>query len=395
MKRFVCMLLALVLLLSLAGCGKEKNLDYFSSEEELTVSALLERTLPQTMLSYAGAFQAEYRYEGAENSNTNDYSKTLCFVYDGDYIQANQFLNYDDGQYQRMYFSTNPVENAMYIETKDGPNRVELVDRELQNILDQSLFSMEQYDCEIADYQQSGGTAAFTLYCTQNEMPIQDVEIRMDTKAGVVTDAVCHYYNGGQLFAVCSIKMSYGAGLTVDTSPKDNYIAKYGAPAEAPAGPAPEKEGSSLSEKTGPFTFATKDLAGDSVTYADFVDAKLIMVNYFEADNQTCLETLPDMEKLYQKYREQGFVLLGVFSQEGSEAAVQAAVEEAGLSYPVLYCDTRLQTYRTDYVPSSILVDETGTLITDEPYIGSYDYADWEILIQDCLNGEYPTETEE
>ena len=67
------------------------------------------------------------------------------------------------------------------------------------------------------------------------------------------------------------------------------------------------------------------------------------------------------MEALYKKYKDRGFVLLGVNIDNDSAAAKKMA-EEFKLSFPVLY-DEKQQTsklYKVKAMPSTYIIDRGG-----------------------------------
>lgn len=137
--------------------------------------------------------------------------------------------------------------------------------------------------------------------------------------------------------------------------------------------------------KKGDFTFSTTDLYGDPVSYSDFDDAKLILVNFWEPWCGPCVGEMPDLEELYEKYKDDGLVILGVYYSFGYDYDAKEVVEDKGITYPILRGNGQFQKYTTEYVPTTILVDKNGNVITSEPYIGSNSYSGWERIIKENL----------
>lgn len=156
------------------------------------------------------------------------------------------------------------------------------------------------------------------------------------------------------------------------------------APQETPAPETAVPEATVSPDGSEVLRFETVDVNGEPVSFADFADKKLIMVNLWETWCPPCMGELPDLEALYEKYRGEGFVILGVYSQsELSE--VKSTVESLGIQYPVFEATSDFSRYRTQYVPTTVFVNAAGELMTDEPYIGSMTAAQWEQIITGLL----------
>ena len=69
---------------------------------------------------------------------------------------------------------------------------------------------------------------------------------------------------------------------------------------------------------------------------------------------------------LYQDYREQGFLILGVYGTPGMEDEVDAVLAETGVSYPILHFTEAFEAFQTGYVPTTIFVDSQGHILRRE-----------------------------
>ena len=388
MKRLFCLLLALAMLLSLAACAKEieaPRQNFFESPEEITVDALLERTGTQTMLDYMGGFRADYRDDDAIYDGEFANTISMRFVYDGTNINANQLMDYDSGTYQHMFFTTDPTDPTLYIDSDMGVQSVEMDDSQLQSIMDRSLFGIQNYDCTIDECTDSGDSFALTLNCSLSGELSQKVEMNVDAKSGMVTDAVIYHYTDGTQTGLSRLTVTYDKNVEIDFSPRDKVKNQTDTAQETPVEDTQEE--SSADDTADPLTFDTTDLNGDPVSYSDFADAKLIMVNYWEPWCAPCVSEMPDLQKLYETYKDQGFVILGVFATEGGDEDAKAIVEDTGVTYPILHMDSNLSAYQTEYVPTTIFVGENGKVVSDEPYIGAHSYEDWETILKTYLAG--------
>ena len=85
---------------------------------------------------------------------------------------------------------------------------------------------------------------------------------------------------------------------------------------------------------------------------------KPVMINFWATWCAPCREEMPAMERLYRRYKEQGFVMLAV-SIDSDLALVTPFLEAHKLTFPVAL-DAKMElanTYRVRALPSSFIVD--------------------------------------
>jgi len=103
-----------------------------------------------------------------------------------------------------------------------------------------------------------------------------------------------------------------------------------------------------------------------------------------------CVNTLPYVTKLQEKYKDKELVILGVhspeFAYEKSTANVAAAIKRYGITYPVAQ-DNEFATwnaYHNMFWPAQYIVDKTGKIVFEHDGEGQYDKIDQ--IIQRLLN---------
>lgn len=142
------------------------------------------------------------------------------------------------------------------------------------------------------------------------------------------------------------------------------------------------------------FTFKTTDRTGNGYDESIFASAKLTMINFWEPWCGPCVGEIPDLEKLYEAYKDKGFLILGVYSEEHMEADVDALIKKTKVSYPILKYDVNFDKFKTGYVPTTIFVDKNGHLVdlgssndeNGQPYvIGAKSLDEWTAMIKDYL----------
>jgi peroxiredoxin len=81
--------------------------------------------------------------------------------------------------------------------------------------------------------------------------------------------------------------------------------------------------------------FTLPDPAGKKVSLKDF-RGKLVMLNFWATWCAPCREEMPTMERLYQEFKNKGFVILAVDVKDKKTDAL-AFIKELKLTYPVVF----------------------------------------------------------
>lgn len=133
------------------------------------------------------------------------------------------------------------------------------------------------------------------------------------------------------------------------------------------------------------FTFATETFGGEAFTSDDLKDAKVVMINMWEPWCGPCVGEMPDLEKLYQKYKDQGFVILGVFSDTTADDDATKVLEDTGVTYPILRMSKEFAGFQTGYVPTTVFLTGEGALLHEDPVIGAHTYEEWDRMVSGLL----------
>lgn len=104
------------------------------------------------------------------------------------------------------------------------------------------------------------------------------------------------------------------------------------------------------------------DVSGQPSALSDYT-GQVVLVNNWAIWCPPCKRELPDLELFYQKYKEQGFIIVGI--EAGSpEADVKLFLQDAGLSFPI-WLDPQekaLDAFRNLDLPSSYVMDRNGQI---------------------------------
>ena len=116
--------------------------------------------------------------------------------------------------------------------------------------------------------------------------------------------------------------------------------------------------------------FSLNTPGGETYTLSE-LHGKAVLVNLWATWCPPCRAEMPAMQKLYDEYKDQGFVVLAVnMTYQDNSTAVIPFVEENGLSFPILIDATGIvgEKYELRSLPSSFFIDRNG--IIQEVVIG-------------------------
>ena len=88
---------------------------------------------------------------------------------------------------------------------------------------------------------------------------------------------------------------------------------------------------------------------------------RVVLVNFWATWCGPCRQEMPHLNRLYEKYRASGFMLLGVNVDDDSRKAADLATK-LGLKFPVLLdSDKKVsRTYDMSTMPATVVIDRNG-----------------------------------
>ncbi len=108
--------------------------------------------------------------------------------------------------------------------------------------------------------------------------------------------------------------------------------------------------------------FTLKSNSGDNLKLSEY-EGEVVMINFWATWCGPCRQEMPALEQLYQKYKDLGFVILGVNIDEDS-SKTKDFLAKRPVNFPVLY-DTKKQVsdlYNVVAMPTTYLIDRDGKL---------------------------------
>ncbi|MFN8502287.1 redoxin domain-containing protein [Kouleothrix sp.] len=176
------------------------------------------------------------------------------------------------------------------------------------------------------------------------------------------------------LAALAGVALLIGALALLRPAPEaaGRPAATHAAQKDAPR--APELDGAGAWINSEPLTLADLNSHG-----------KVVLIDFWTYGCYNCQNTLPYVKQWWEKYKDQGLVIVGVhtpeFAAERVLGNVQDAVKQAGIEWPVVQDNdyTIWRAYRNNYWPRFYLVDRHGQIVYDHIGEGAYEETDRQI----------------
>ena len=109
--------------------------------------------------------------------------------------------------------------------------------------------------------------------------------------------------------------------------------------------------------------FTLQDLNGKWVRLSDF-KGKVVIVTFWAAWSPESQRQVRELARLYNQYRSQNLVVVGISVDEGGAERVRPFVEANNLSYTILIADASAKTAYGGIgkLPSSFVIDQEGNI---------------------------------
>ena len=108
--------------------------------------------------------------------------------------------------------------------------------------------------------------------------------------------------------------------------------------------------------------FTLSDLQGKSWTLRA-LRGKVVLVNFWATWCPPCRKEMPDLDALYMRFKDRGFVVLAISDEDAGKVKVLLA--ERGVSFPILLDPGRKvnDLFRVGGIPKSFVYDRDGKLV--------------------------------
>ncbi len=126
--------------------------------------------------------------------------------------------------------------------------------------------------------------------------------------------------------------------------------------------------------------FSLPSAVDGKIINSNSFDGNVLLVTFFATWCSPCLQEIPALIELQNKFGENGFSVIALSVDQGDSKSVSRLIDKADINYPVLMADTKIpQDFGGVYgIPTSFLVNQNGNVI--KSYQG---YATHHILEKD------------
>ena len=109
--------------------------------------------------------------------------------------------------------------------------------------------------------------------------------------------------------------------------------------------------------------FTLKDLDGKTWTLKH-LQGKVVLVNFWATWCPPCRKEMPDLEALYERFKDQGLVILSISDEEADK--VKPFIAERKIQYPILLDGGKVhKLFEVDGIPKSFVYDREGKLVAE------------------------------
>ena len=164
-------------------------------------------------------------------------------------------------------------------------------------------------------------------------------------------------------------------------------------PPTGPADPSSSGAGTSTADppppkKTGPsapdFTLSTLD--GDTITLSDYEGDKVVLVDFWSTSCAPCLEEMPELVKIYQEKKAQGFEILAItIDGPNTMPQVSQVVKSKGMIFPILLDPETEVMDRFNpkgELPFTVVIDRSGSIVLQRASYTAGDEASMRSLVE-------------
>jgi len=149
----------------------------------------------------------------------------------------------------------------------------------------------------------------------------------------------------------------------------------------------PYKRPELLSDTIAP-NFVLSSVDDEIVSLADF-SGRLLLVDFFYKSCLPCVQALPALQKLHEKFNEQGLSVVGINPYDSKEEDdIVSFLAKRGITYTVLLGDDGKEVasqYHVSGYPTMYLIDQKGNIIYGQAGYGESTEAKLEELINEHL----------
>jgi thiol-disulfide isomerase/thioredoxin len=130
--------------------------------------------------------------------------------------------------------------------------------------------------------------------------------------------------------------------------------------------------------------WSLNDVDGKAVSSTNYA-GQVVLLNFWATWCGPCVAEMPGMVQLQDRYRQQGFSIVGISVDEGGPTVVRPFVIRQRLNYQIVMSNGRVENDfgGIEFIPTSFLIDREGNLV--DKLIGFTSESDFEAKIRPLL----------
>lgn len=111
--------------------------------------------------------------------------------------------------------------------------------------------------------------------------------------------------------------------------------------------------------------FSEADITSDGVVNSADLKGTVLLVNFWATWCPPCRQEIPSLITIHDRYKDQGFSVIGISMDEGGRRLVSKFAEKLKINYPVIIGNAKIARGFGGVmgIPVSFLVDREGNLI--------------------------------
>ena len=130
--------------------------------------------------------------------------------------------------------------------------------------------------------------------------------------------------------------------------------------------PAQDATGVGIAPGQTPPEFVLPDLDGNDVTLADY-KGKVVVLDLWATWCPPCRQEIPFLVSLYEEYKDQGLVVVGIGLDQGGASVIAPFVEQNEVTYPILVGDQSVsQSSNVSGIPKTLMIDRDGRVASKD-----------------------------
>jgi|Deesub1362B_J571_1020462.scaffolds.fasta_scaffold00163_43 cytochrome c biogenesis protein CcmG/thiol:disulfide interchange protein DsbE len=109
--------------------------------------------------------------------------------------------------------------------------------------------------------------------------------------------------------------------------------------------------------------FTLKDIKGNNVSLSDF-RGKIVILNFWATWCPPCRKEIPVFIKLYEKYKNEGLIIIGISLDKEGKKVIIPFVKKFGINYPILIGTKEVENAYGGIrgIPTTFIIDKEGKI---------------------------------